>query len=603
MMSDGFAQVTWALPHTRVLAGLMISVAFSPLSNFICLSCFVLITIDGIEVTDIKGDKYLYDALTVLLRHNSSVRSLVLDGVVTGPEWGDLLHEGLNQNQRSALIRFGLKNAKLGEKGMTSFINGNKQLARQPECIYLTKTGASAKQMVQVIGTFIGKSEYGSGLTELDLSDNPLESRGTQALASRLATDFPDLKVLRLANCHIDVPRLLSAIEQAPKKNLSAWRSWIYPEINVLRKMDLFCLELWPSYTQFFLLYCLKEEKERERGEDIHESMDREKKGYNLMSMYITYMCVRMGLNVAASLVNDQMKYYVQLEASDNDIGPEGAIMIASILRMTDRVMTLKLNNCDMGHEGMGYVIKSLENQPYLRTLELNNNCKREQWTVGKYRVAEGLKALLEKSSVLERLSLHNDPENGYQCDLDDFLVSLRSNATLISLDISGNSLTNENLQALKDVVIKNEVLQELRWDNNSISSRHIVAMTHALKHNRVSHSKFFYYHLEHAKKKTYSLSLQLVEFPDQDFERELAQAGKDRARVMELQMVKKNFYQALFENKRLVGFEAAPLAMRRNMKKRHSLLPSEYKQREVQEKKAPPRGNQLMIPGAEEGD
>jgi hypothetical protein len=32
---------------------------------------------------------------------------------------------------------------------------------------------------------------------------------------------------------------------------------------------------------------------------------------------------------VAASLVNDQMKYYVQIEASENDIGAEGAIMIA----------------------------------------------------------------------------------------------------------------------------------------------------------------------------------------------------------------------------------------------------------------------------------
>jgi len=236
-----------------------------------------------------------------------------------------------------------------------------------------------------------------------------------------------------------------------------------------------------------------------------------------------------------------------------------------------------------MGHEGMGYVLKSLENQPYLRTIELNNNCKREQWAIGKYPVAEGLKALLEKSPVLERLSLRNDPENAYQCDLDDFLVALRTNATLISLDISGNSLTNENLNALKEVVIKNEVLQELRWDNNGVTSRHIVAMTHALKHNRV---------------------LQMVEFPDQDFEREVAQTGKDRTASMELQLIKQNFYKALFENKKLVGFEAAPLAMRRNMKKRHSLLPSEYKQREVQERKLPPQpqrgGNQLQLPGGE---
>ncbi len=194
----------------------------------------------------------------------------------------------------------------------------------------------------------------------------------------------------------------------------------------------------------------------------------------------------------ASLLVNEKLKFYVRIDASDNNIGVEGAIMLSSIFVMCDRIMQLKLNNCHLTHEGMGYMLKSLESQPRLRILEMDNNCKREEWNTGKYHVNQGLRSLLERALVLESLSIKNDPENGYQCDLDHFLYALKSNANLLSLDITGNSMTNDNLAALKEVVIKNQGLRELHWDKNNVTSRHIQGLTHALKQNRVRQLSLF---------------------------------------------------------------------------------------------------------------
>jgi len=85
--------------------------------------------------------------------------------------------------------------------------------------------------------------------------------------------------------------------------------------------------------------------------------------------------------------------------------------------------------------------------------------------------------------------------------------------------------MTNDNLQALKDVVIKNTTLRELHWDENNVTSKHVIAITHALKQNR---------------------SLQLCEFPTKDFEKELARE-KNQQKALELQMVKKKLLSSCF--------------------------------------------------------
>merc|ERR1712130_630215 len=125
----------------------------------------------------------------------------------------------------------------------------------------------------------------------------------------------------------------------------------------------------------------------------------------------------------------------------------------------------------------------SLLTQPRLKLLECDCNVKRSQWNSGKYH---------------------------------------------------GNPMTSDNLAALKEVVLRNGVLRELHWDQNNITSKHVLGLTHALKQNK---------------------ALQMVQFPDKDFEKELMRE-KRTAKKMELQMIKRNFYRAVFENAATQGFQ-----------------------------------------------
>merc|ERR1719361_3199797 len=208
--------------------------------------------------------------------------------------------------------------------------------------------------------------------------------------------------------------------------------------------------------------------------------------------------------------------------------------------------MSLKLNNCDLTHEGMGYVLMALLTQPRLK--------------------------LLEKCLNLESLSIKNDPERGYQVDLDSFLNVLKINESLITLDISGNSMTSDNLAALKDVVLRNGVLRELHWDQNNITSKHVLGLTHALKQNK---------------------ALQIVAFPDKDFEKELMRE-KSAAKKMELQMIKKNFYRAVFENAATQGFQQSTTNYKRTAAKRGSFMATRPKNEVYQPQVG---GNALGLP------
>ena len=119
---------------------------------------FTLELLHGVEVSDVKGDNDLYFAVQCLLKYNTTLGSLVLDGCATGPEWGGLMVNALAKNPNCALKRFGLKNAKIGDKGVKYWIDGNHKLQRHPTCIYLTKSGASVETMINFIKSLPGIS-------------------------------------------------------------------------------------------------------------------------------------------------------------------------------------------------------------------------------------------------------------------------------------------------------------------------------------------------------------------------------------------------------------------------------------------------------------
>ena len=172
---------------------------------------FSLDLLQGIEVSDVRGDEELFFAVQTLLKYNTSLGSLVLDGCATGPEWGGLLVNALRANSNLKLKRFGLKNCRIGDKGVALWIEGNKKLQKHATCIYMTHANCSSKTMIGFI------QSLNANLEELDISENPLDQKGTVMLAQRMTKDFKHLKMLNLSKCNVDCPTLLKAIEHASK--------------------------------------------------------------------------------------------------------------------------------------------------------------------------------------------------------------------------------------------------------------------------------------------------------------------------------------------------------------------------------------------------
>ena len=199
----------------------------------------------------------------------------------------------------------------------------------------------------------------GNTLEELDVSENPLESKGTQILANRLIKDFQSLKMLNLSKCNIDCPRLLTAIEQSSKRGQLALEE-INLSYNKMTQQDGLILSRILASTGTCAALGLA--------------------GRGLAGQTIA-ACL------ASLLSNESLQFYARLDISDNNIGSEAAIMFASIFVLTDRIMSLKMNNCELAHEGLGYILMSLLTQPRLKLLECDCNVKRSQWNSGKYHV------------------------------------------------------------------------------------------------------------------------------------------------------------------------------------------------------------------------
>mmetsp|Transcript_64022 Transcript_64022/g.78304 ORF Transcript_64022/g.78304 Transcript_64022/m.78304 type:complete len:760 (+) Transcript_64022:90-2369(+) len=517
----------------QTIHGLLISVAFT------------LNVIHGIEVTECKDESQdLLYACKTILQYNQTLKSLVLENCGSGPEWGKLLFDGLSKNLDSQLMRFGLINTKMGDKGMSYLVDGLKKISKQPECIYLTKSGVKEQTVVNLI------SSIKNQLTELDLSYNPLGQRGTQTLANKISKkEFSNLRILALSKCNVDMPRLLTALDSAQKKD----------NLN-LEELDV-------SYNKM----------SSQDGLILSKILAHSGTCASLSVAGCKLNGATIAACIAAMLSNEELQFYCRINASDNNIGCEAAIMIASVFIYCDRIMSVQFNNCDLTHEGMGYILYSLTNHPRLKMLELECNCKRDQWNQGKFHVNQMLRKLLENCINLEHFSVKNDPERGYQVELDQFLYALRRNQSLLSVDISGNNMTSDNLIALKDVVMKNKILRELHWDNNNITSRQILGVIHALKNNK---------------------SLQIIDFPEHDWKKEYIKE-KNKQNKADLEKIKRDFKKAVFDNNTLQGFNSKSVNMSTAAAKRTSVISTRPKPKY----QANLQGNSLGIPEQKEAN
>jgi len=213
------------------------------------------------------------------------------------------------------------------------------------------------------------------------------------------------------------------------------------------------------------------------------------------------------------------------LDVNTNNIGPEGAKMLAKALRSPACTLkTLKVSQNRIGFAGVIEIARSLKTNSTLTQLDISwNMCRKEEYGENTAASQEGVQVAMEFADILgqqgctlESLTLDGNllGNNGAMLilkalqdnpglqmkhlsvgasSLDDsaathFAAFVRDSAMLLSLDLSRNHITSEGATAFKEALANNTTLTALSLrDNHVIDPETLEVMRTMMQKNAAS--------------------------------------------------------------------------------------------------------------------
>ena len=166
--------------------------------------------------------------------------------------------------------------------------------------------------------------------------------------------------------------------------------------------------------------------------------------------------------------VNKTLK---SLDLSINNIGSEGAVLIANALEANDALTYLSLNDNNIMSEGAVAIAKALEENSALHSLDLSrNSVARDDVTlIGVGNGVVFLAKALEVNKALYSLDLsHNNIRNEGAVLIAN---ALKANKALHSLDLQENSIGMNNREPFYDRMVATKAIYELLSENKIILS------------------------------------------------------------------------------------------------------------------------------------
>ena len=174
--------------------------------------------------------------------------------------------------------------------------------------------------------------------------------------------------------------------------------------------------------------------------------------------------------------INERLK---ELNLSGNNIGNEGIKYIAESLKICDRknlksrLRKLNLGKNNITKDGANFIAKSLENNKYLKELNLNNNNIGDQ---GIYMMG------VEIFQQLTCLDLrHNNISNdAIKFIIESLTVDKKQN--LISLKLNGNNIDKKWKILIKKIILTNRTNFEKNYNERKMERFYILMNLYLLK-------------------------------------------------------------------------------------------------------------------------
>ena len=163
------------------------------------------------------------------------------------------------------------------------------------------------------------------------------------------------------------------------------------------------------------------------------------------------------------------------LDLSYNNIGDEGAKVIADALKGNKTLTTLDLSHNNIEVEGTKALAEALKDNKTLTTLNLSHN---EIGDEGAKAIAEALRINTTLTTLNLRISKIGDK------GAKDIAEALKENQTLISMDLKSNNIGDEGAKALADALRINTTLTTLNLFSTGVGAEGAKAIAEALKAN-----------------------------------------------------------------------------------------------------------------------
>jgi len=178
----------------------------------------------------------------------------------------------------------------------------------------------------------------------------------------------------------------------------------------------------------------------------------------------------------------------LSLDLSYNNLGVNGAKMIAKNAYKIASVSSLNLTENGLGEDGIGDLCIGLINNFSIKTLYLDRNWKGNASFRGL--AIKNLIKLVSSDSVVESLHLSTKGGSGsLKQDIIPFLNCLATNKSILQLDISGHHIGNNGAIALAKMLQVNNSLTHFTFDENLIgligfrNIKYALAINKTLKH------------------------------------------------------------------------------------------------------------------------
>ncbi|KAJ6227430.1 leucine-rich repeat [Anaeramoeba flamelloides] len=428
----------------------------------------------GLCVHDFKK-KELLPLVCELLSENKTISVLILSGVgLSGDSLGELAVKILD-NPSSRINSIDVSNnPNANERSVASFIEKLSQRRKRPMKNLSLRGLSMTKSLPTLLIDGLTNSMNFSNLTTLDLSGNKLGKSGTAAFVEFYKWILNANTPKSRSNGKGKSTRggKMESLKQENendhlKKNKLGTLILADTEIMATPLLREICNNGFHSLKHLDLSgNKLCQDDFELLGKLIEKSFI-----LRILRMSRCHITARPSLETLTNSIKRAKKIsHFTLDLSGNNLGQDGANLLALSLYNSNILESLLIANCGFNNRAVSLIIASFLNNPYLRILNLANNIKRNE---DASLTCVELSYLLQKRALrLQHLDISGDGKNylikgSY---LNTVFETLIGNKYLKSLDVSGNNFQNAELNLFFDFLTKNQSLNRLKCNNNNFT-------------------------------------------------------------------------------------------------------------------------------------